>query len=398
MGRPPDIPPGIEALILAAGICIEEGYRPLYAIQDYYENKDLEGIFHYPIEVSQLTDDRFGGFLDSFYEAGCCRQIFSEMSAKAFFQYGIKINNINYDTTSKVMWGEYEQTNRSLGTGKVSHISIDFGHSKQKRNDKRQIKIGLGTTNGVVTDAKVLSGNMDDKTYNKENIEDVDRLLTTMKVDRNQFYYIADSALFTEENIARTKEHNIKFITRIPDNIKVAKRLIKTPLPEDAQVVLLENARGEQVLYHLKEKQTVYRGHPCKLAVIYAKALEKTKIKTCQKRVKKERKDIESKKKKYGKRTFKCKKDAQKEGLLLKKTFSKLKYHMIDIVIEKKEKRRPGKPSKNPEKNKKIAEYQLKIEIHQDEIRIVDYIRQQCTFILCSNDLEITGNLHSEPF
>jgi len=87
--------------------------------------------------------------------------------------------------TSKVMWGEYERTGNSLKPeGEISHISIDFGHSKNKRSDKKQIKIGLGTTAGIVTDAKVLSGNMDDKTYNnnKENIEDVDKLLTEIRL------------------------------------------------------------------------------------------------------------------------------------------------------------------------------------------------------------------------
>jgi len=103
-GRPSDIPAGIEAEIMIAGICVEEGYRALYAISDYYEYKDLEGIFHHPIKLSQLNDDRFGSFLDKFYSAGC-RKIFMEISAKAFAEYGIAVRNINYDTTSKVMWG-----------------------------------------------------------------------------------------------------------------------------------------------------------------------------------------------------------------------------------------------------------------------------------------------------
>jgi len=105
-GRPSDIPAGIEAEIMIAGICVDEGYRPLYAIADYYEFKDLEGIFHHPIELSQLNDDRFGRFLDDFYDAGC-RKIFMEISASAFAEYGIAVRNLNYDTTSKIMWGEY---------------------------------------------------------------------------------------------------------------------------------------------------------------------------------------------------------------------------------------------------------------------------------------------------
>jgi transposase len=218
------------------------------------------------MELSQLNDDRFGNFLDAFYDAGC-RNIFREISGRAFTEYGLKVKNINYDTTSKVMWGAYEYTNNSSDSNDdISYISIDFGHSKDKRDDKKQIKIGLGTTNGVVTDAKVLSGNMDDKTYNKENLEDVDELLTQMKVDRNEFYYIADSALFTTKNIEKANEHHIKFITRMPDNIKVAKKFLDTPLPNDAQSITIKNAHDEEIVYKLIDTQEEYmKGIPVNL-------------------------------------------------------------------------------------------------------------------------------------
>ncbi|MDO9533741.1 MAG: IS1634 family transposase [Bacillota bacterium] len=388
MGRPPDIPAGIEAEIMIAGICVDEGYRPLYAIRDYYEYKDLEGIFHYPIELSQLNDDRFGTFLDAFYFAGC-RLIYREISALAFMAYGIAVRNINYDTTTKVMWGEYEHTGEE--GNHISHISIDFGYSKEKRNDKKQIKIGLGTTNGVITDAKVLSGNMDDKTYNKENLDDVDRLLDEMKVDRSDFYYIADSALFTEDNITKANEHSIMFITRMPDNIKVAKDFLEAPLPGDAQVIVLENKQGKEVTYRLIEAQAEYEGHDVKLAVIYSEALEDTKHTTCQKKGDKERKQIETKLNKYGKRTFKCEADALKEMELLKKAFAKLKYHTVEISITMQEKKRPGRPSKNAEHNCAVIEYRLNTEICLDKLRLEDFIRRECTFILCSNDLSVTG-------
>lgn len=57
------------------------------------------------------------------------------------------------------MWGQYEASD-----GSEDVISIDFGHSKDKREDKKQIKMGIGTAEGIVVDAKVLSGNTDDKT------------------------------------------------------------------------------------------------------------------------------------------------------------------------------------------------------------------------------------------
>lgn len=49
------------------------------------------------------------------------------------------------------MWDQYESEE---GTADVIHIN--YGYSKQKRDDKKQIKIALGTGNGIVVDGQVL--------------------------------------------------------------------------------------------------------------------------------------------------------------------------------------------------------------------------------------------------
>jgi len=101
------------------------------------------------------------------------------------------------------MWGTYEVDGEEAGV-----IQIDYGYSKQKRQDKKQLKVSLGAASGILVDAKVLSGNMDNKTYNKEQLDDVEDLLKLLKINPDTFYYIADSALFSLENYNRTiKEH-----------------------------------------------------------------------------------------------------------------------------------------------------------------------------------------------
>ena len=391
LGRPSDIPAGVEAAIMIASIA-DDGYKALSAFQDYYRDKDLEGIFHHSIELSQLNDSRFGHFLDDFYDAGC-RQIFMEASSLAFSEYGLSIKSINYDTTSKVMWGEYKTTNQLDDAGKnISQIYIDFGHSKQKRNDKKQIKIGVGTANGIVADAKVLSGNKDDKTYNNENLDDLDKLISTMDINRNEFYYIADSALFTKSNIKKANGNKISFITRMPDNYKLAKELMAEPLSEDAQIIEIEKSQGKISRYKLVEAKDKYNGHPCNFAVIYSEQLEETKEKTCQKNIKKEKDKAEKSLKKYKKRRFKCQADADKEiELLNNKLASKQKYHDINFSIKEEKIRRPGRPSKNPENDIAKIEYKISSEIILNDKKVAEYIRKECTFILASNDLSISG-------
>ena len=276
-GRPMDIPPGIEAMMLMAPMA-EEGYKPLYQLNDYYEPKDLEGIFHVPVELDQIKDDRFAYFLDAFYKAGC-RSIFSEICTKALLTYGIKIKTINYDTTSFVMWGNYETIE-----GKMGVISIDFGHSKGRRPDKKQIKFGMGTADGTIVDAKVLSGNMSDKTYNKDNINDVVTLLDQLEVNKAAFYYIADSALFSEEILLKMKKAKLKFITRMPDNVNEAKVLIEKGVSENGQKVIYKNAHDKEVEYVVEESIGSCKGFALKNATVYSTALEPSKVKSIEKR------------------------------------------------------------------------------------------------------------------
>ncbi len=61
-GRKPDIPHGTLAEMMIVNLC--DSHKPLYLIQEYYEQKDLEGIFNTQIDIEQLNDDRFSNYLD----------------------------------------------------------------------------------------------------------------------------------------------------------------------------------------------------------------------------------------------------------------------------------------------------------------------------------------------
>jgi transposase len=126
-------------------INICDNHHPLYRLKEYFLDKDIQLLAGEHARLDLLHDDRFGDLLDRMFEAEP-RAIFSAIATSAFLQYGL-----SYDTTSKVMWGEYEGDDGRIGT-----ISITLGHSKDKRGDKNQLKIGLGTADGVIVDAKEL--------------------------------------------------------------------------------------------------------------------------------------------------------------------------------------------------------------------------------------------------
>lgn len=254
--------------------------------------------------------------------------------------------------------------------------------------------MGIGTANRIVVDAKVLSGNTDDKTYNFQNLDEIDNLLKRTKTDKNSFYYIADSALFTENNILKAKDKKIKFITRIPEAINITKELIRKSLEtkELRQQAIFLNAQNKEVKYDFYEYTIKYKGTPCKCAVCYSYNLEETKRKTISKKSIREKVQLEKLVKQYIKREFACKADAQKEiDGFNKKVGKKLKFYELNFTIESKEKRKAGRPSKDQSVDNKTYIYNLKGELSLDKDRMEESIKEACCFVLISNDLDISA-------
>ena len=48
-GRPPEIPYGVLSMMMMVNMC--DDHRPVYRLREYYEDTDLEGLFHYPISL-----------------------------------------------------------------------------------------------------------------------------------------------------------------------------------------------------------------------------------------------------------------------------------------------------------------------------------------------------------
>ncbi len=306
-GRPEDIPNGVMAQMMMVNMC--DDHHPLWRLDDYYAMTDLEGLFHYPVRHEQINDDRFGHFLDRLFGADP-REIFSRLSANAFMRYDIRVKNINYDTTSKVMYGTYETAD-----GKLGEIQIDFGHSKQKRPDKKQIKMAIGTAEGIVADAKVLSGNEDDKTWNNENLDRVEDVLSSLNINKETFCYIADSALFSEANLTKAAKKSITLITRMPDNVTEAKELLQLAVEEfdTLEPLTLTNAKGDAVPYRVRSEQIQYKGFPLSCGICYSPSMKEQKEKSQGKKKAKELEDLEKKLKPFKKRSFACEEDARLE-------------------------------------------------------------------------------------
>lgn len=385
VGRYPDLSPGTVAKLFL--INISHQHHPLYRIKEYFVDKDVPLLAGKDISLNALTDDRFGDLLDQMHSWGP-RSLFTTIATHAFFKYGLSIRSLNYDTTSKIMWGTYKAEDGQVGT-----ISITIGHSKDKREDKNQLKIGLGTADGVIADAKVLSGNTDDKTFNNDALDDVDAILKQHNVDRSDFYYVADAALFTQENIKKAHKHKLFFITRMPETVGIANELIDKAWssPKSFETVELTNSQGKTI-YHVQEFTSEYKDYPVKCAVCHSPALEEKKRHTIAKKVQKESVQFEKLAKTYQKRTFACEADASKEvSVLTNKVLKKVKYHTLSFTIVQEAKKRRGRPPKDPSAIVPEYFYKLIWHIQKDPSLVEQAVKNESTFVLTSNDLKLSA-------
>jgi transposase len=385
LGRPVDVPYGVLAQLML--INIADDHHPLSRMDDYYKNKDLESLFGQPVDYKKLNDDRFGGLLDAMIEAGCA-SLLSDISVSAFKRYGIKLTNVNFDTTSKVMWGEYVTDEGIIGA-----IDITFGYSKQKRFDKKQIKFSLGTTQGICIDGKVLSGNLDDKRFNIDNLDRAAELRERFESASEEFFYIADSAAFTIEFLNKARTLGIEVITRMPDNIKETKVALQYAYEH---LDLLEKVEiptsTEPSVYRVYESQCIYQDIPLKMAVCYSEKLKTQKEKTVEKWVKKETSDIEKLIKSLKDRNFACQEDAELEiAKLNKQNFEKLTYHQVSIEMDSSTLRRRGRPSKDPNSDITGIAYTLNFSVKRDEAAIQAKLEKECLFVVVSTKMTMSA-------
>lgn len=384
-GRPPEIPYEILAQMMLVNIA--DDHHPLSRLDEYFEEVDLEAIFGTRMDPEKINDDRFGGFLDLMHNAGCS-EILSEIAVKAFERYGIKLGNINFDTTSKIMWGRYETVDGVQGV-----VDITYGYSKQNRPDKRQIKISMGTSEGICVDGLVLNGNMDDKTFNIDNLDRADEIRKRFKMTTSEFFYIADSAAFTQKFLEKAGLLNIKIITRMPDQVNETKAAIEQAARNLEHMRKIEIPTStEPAIYYISEDTCTYYDTELKMAICYSENLESTKRKTVEKRVEKELVALEKLIKQMDKRSFACQEDAQLEIEKLKKQeISKVKYHNVEISVDEIQVKRRGRPSKTPQNDVTKSSYALNIRIYKDAEHIEDTITKECIFVVVSNDLSLSA-------
>src|SRR5665648_236237 len=299
------VSPGQHILALVINtLC---GRVPLYRVEKFYEDQDVEGLFGVGRTAKDFNHFALGRALDKVNEAGSS-SIFTGLTLRNLITSGAPLQFAHGDTTSKVMYGAYEREDN----GDPDKLKINLGYSKDKRFDLKQIVMGLVTIGrGMPLLGNVNDGNLDDKTWNGELIDTMAEALNPLQI--RKLVYVADSAFFTEANVKKANGKGLSFISLVSENHKLRKICIEQVLLNKQMINLGRISDQKKASeYHIQEISQDYHGIPLRCSVVYSTHLAEQKKETFARKLQNEKLQLEKETNKLSEQEFSCEKDAQK--------------------------------------------------------------------------------------
>ena len=338
----------------------------LYMYSQYFETLPVERLLGSGISASDLTDDVLGRTLDEIYRADST-QLFMKLALKMMRIFNIKTQLLQCDTTNFSVHGDYNLDGSSA-------IEITYGHAKDGRDDLQRFGLGMITNQyGIPLFSKAYSGNSSDK----ETIIEAMKVLQENITFPDDVYYIADSALYSDNNI-KSMRKGMKWITRVPSTLNLSKDLLVSDL---------EFKLGEDSRYSFYETIVEYGGIEQKWVVVHSAEMQKRKDVTFEKKIKRIVKEAQKELKDLKKIEFACEEDAR---AALERWIKENPYCLLETVeistVSTRENGKRGRPKKD---EKLIVHYVVNATAVRNEEIALNEKEYQGRFIIASNDLNL---------
>ena len=199
--------------ILTANIICDN--KPLYKVQEWLSkySDDLGGD---PVEAGLFNDDRLARALSALFDSDR-HSMMTEMSGNAIAVHKLLTDEIHNDSTTVTFIGKYD-------TPDPEAVKLKHGHNKDFRPDCKQIVFGLNITSDghVPLSYKLFDGNTTDDVTHIPNWNALRTLLA-----KEDFIYVADCKLCSQNNLKHIAQHGGSFITIVPKDRKEVKQFVK---------------------------------------------------------------------------------------------------------------------------------------------------------------------------
>jgi transposase len=181
------------------------------------------------VTSEQLNDDALGRALDTLYKYGVT-ELYSLIAAPAAPRLGLAPACAHLDTTSFHVDGRYNSD--QAPNEQVVHITR--GYSRDQRPDLNQVMLELIVEHqaGIPVLMKPLSGNSSD---GHEFGHVIKEHIAQLHPTYGTTYIVADSALYSDENLQHLAKTQLKWITRVPATLHDAQTALVQADPQAMQ-------------------------------------------------------------------------------------------------------------------------------------------------------------------
>src|SRR5919197_332744 len=210
--------------------------QSLYLVPMCFQHKPTHRLVAPGIESQLLNDDTLGRALDTLYDYGVT-ELYSLIAVTAAQRLGLTPRFAHLDSTSFHVDGRYN----SAEEPDAHIIHITRGYSRDHRPDLNQVMLDLLVEHqaGIPLLMKPLSGNSSDASgFGHVVSSHIAQLHTTYGTT----YLVADSALYSEENLQKLANTESQGITRVPATLTEAQAALAQVAPA-ALPPLLEGYR-----------------------------------------------------------------------------------------------------------------------------------------------------------
>jgi transposase len=213
---------GVEALLLA----ILDGHHALYKVGMRLEERGMLPLLRSGLELSALNDYRLGQILDTLFAANLNR-VFGAVALRALEVYAIPTPWLHQDTTTITLYGAYEEATRKGDQGPQTTAGTvpprpAYGHSKDGREDLKQVLLSLGVSSdgGLPLRVGLRDGNTSDSTETSVAIAEC----LALGLD-GVLGIVADSKAYSKRTVGLCLEKHMGLITLVPRTCAVRQEL-----------------------------------------------------------------------------------------------------------------------------------------------------------------------------
>src|SRR5262249_12209518 len=347
--------------------------QPPYLVPRFFQNKPPSRLISPRVAPHQLNDDALGRALDTLYTYGVT-ELYSLIAATAAQRLGLCPTYAHLDTTSFHVDGRYNSD--EVPSEHVVHITP--GYSRAHRPDLNQVMLELIVEHqaGIPVLMQPLSGNSSDaSTFGAVISTHIEQLQMTYGTT----YLVADSALYSADNLQKLAQTRMKWITRVPATLREAQAALAHAAPQSMTSL--------DAHYRYHEMPSTYGGLEQRWVLIYSEPRQAQAQRAADKQLRTQSEQEVKAWKKLGSTPFACEADARQALLAFEQGLQATFLHNSTVRATPRygKRGRPG-PGAAPAQVVYHIDGALTSSLTARQARI----DQHSCFILATNELDTT--------